>query len=465
VLCALFFAAYASPALAADFPVTTTADSGTGSLRQAILDANATPGADTISFNLGSGIGTIYTIAVATELPAITDRVTIDGTTQAGFLATPVVEISGNALGFDAAGLTLGTGSGGSTIRGLIIRRFKGDTDGGVGIEILSGDNTIVGNFIGTDSSGLETSANGTGIRVSGGTQNLIGGTGLDQNLISANLLDGVKVQVGADLTTIRGNLVGVGSNSEATLGNGGAGIEVSSGGSSVQNNTIANNAGAGVLISDGLGTTIAGNSIHDNSGLGIDLAPTGVTANDPGDADTGPNDLQNFPQISDVSQNSVVGTLDSAPGTYTIEAFTSPSCDASGNGEGTTSLATTTATVPAGGGTGAWGIETTAVNDGDAVTVTATAPNRSTSEFSQCVLANFGGTAPDGSGTMTGPDTAFATGSTGNTLTFTYTAAAGGMDTGDLTLTVPAGWSAPSTTGTDEGYATADKGSLIVDG
>ena len=64
------------------YTVTSTADSGAGSLRQAILDANANPGADTIAFNIvGSGV---HTIAPASALPAITDAVTIDGYTQPG---------------------------------------------------------------------------------------------------------------------------------------------------------------------------------------------------------------------------------------------------------------------------------------------------------------------------------------------------------------------------------------------
>ena len=67
---------------AATFTVTSTADSGAGSLRQAILDANAMAGADTIEFNIaGSGV---HTIVPATDYPAFTQSVTIDGYTQPG---------------------------------------------------------------------------------------------------------------------------------------------------------------------------------------------------------------------------------------------------------------------------------------------------------------------------------------------------------------------------------------------
>ena len=72
-------ALFAAAALvsATTYTVTSTADTGPGSLRQAILDANASPGADTIAFNIvGSGV---HTIVPATPLTPITEAVTIDG--------------------------------------------------------------------------------------------------------------------------------------------------------------------------------------------------------------------------------------------------------------------------------------------------------------------------------------------------------------------------------------------------
>jgi hypothetical protein len=73
-LAALITIIFISPAIANTFPVTTTSDSGAGSLRQAILDANANVGADIISFNIpGSGV---HTITPVTFLPLVTDSVT-----------------------------------------------------------------------------------------------------------------------------------------------------------------------------------------------------------------------------------------------------------------------------------------------------------------------------------------------------------------------------------------------------
>jgi hypothetical protein len=75
------------------FTVTNTSDSGPGSLRQAILDANATAQVDLIDFNIGGG--GLQTIQPGTALPKIKRPVTIDGTTQPGFSGTPIIELDG----------------------------------------------------------------------------------------------------------------------------------------------------------------------------------------------------------------------------------------------------------------------------------------------------------------------------------------------------------------------------------
>src|SRR5215470_11092296 len=68
-------------------------DSGAGSLRQAILDANATNGLDTIVFQIpGAGV---HTISPASTLPPVTDPVIIDGTSQPGYAGLPLIELNG----------------------------------------------------------------------------------------------------------------------------------------------------------------------------------------------------------------------------------------------------------------------------------------------------------------------------------------------------------------------------------
>src|SRR5258708_4650635 len=112
------------------FVVTNTSDTGAGSLRQAILDANANPGADSITFSIGAGL---QTIAPTSSLPDISDPVVIDGTTQPGFAASPLIEIRATNIPSLPNAAVLHIAAGNTTVRGLIINHFK---DGGMGRSI-----------------------------------------------------------------------------------------------------------------------------------------------------------------------------------------------------------------------------------------------------------------------------------------------------------------------------------------
>ncbi len=175
--------------LLATFTVTNTNDSGVGSLRQAILDANALGGLDTITFSI-AGTGP-HTINVLSALPTITDTVIVDGWSEPDYVTNgnkPIVLLDGNNLAAD--GLVLTATADGSTIRGLVIRDFAGD-----GIEIQSGSNgnTIVGNFLGrlntsgTDA-GVGEENSGQGVRILGASNTIGGATTADRNVISGNL-------------------------------------------------------------------------------------------------------------------------------------------------------------------------------------------------------------------------------------------------------------------------------------
>ena len=174
------------------FQVTTTADSGPGSLRQAILDAENTMGAglDTIEFAI-PGAST-QTISPVSPLPALTTSILVDGLSQPGYAGTPLIELSGQSAG-PADGLTI-TGAG-VTVRGLAIGGFAA----GAGIMIsgpgATGD-TIEANFIGIDSSQTAPLSNGEGVRIADGAHdNTVGGTDPALgNLISGNADTGVVV-------------------------------------------------------------------------------------------------------------------------------------------------------------------------------------------------------------------------------------------------------------------------------
>ena len=102
--------------------VTNDNNHGAGSLREAIINANATLGADTITFNIpGPGV---KVISLLTALPDITEQVVIDATTQPGYAGTPLIELDGTGAGGSASGLVIK--AGGSTVRGLAIGNFLG---------------------------------------------------------------------------------------------------------------------------------------------------------------------------------------------------------------------------------------------------------------------------------------------------------------------------------------------------
>ena len=240
------------------FMVTNTNDSGSGSLRQAILDANANAGADMIDFNIpGAGV---HTIMPASALPTITDPVTIDGTTQPGFAGSPIIELSG-AIAGPANGLYIVAGS--SVVRGLVINRFKN----GILLDTSVG-NVIEGNFIGTDVTGTQALGNTTaGVQVlCGSANNKIGGTAASaRNVISGNN-HGVWFPCGNG-NLVQGNFIGTDVNGTAALGNSSAGVDIRGhdnaiGGTTAgAGNLISGNNDAGVLI-DGSKNLVQGNFI-----------------------------------------------------------------------------------------------------------------------------------------------------------------------------------------------------------
>jgi hypothetical protein len=163
--------AFAQTSPQATFTVTNTNDAGAGSLRQAILDANATPGPDLIAFNIA---GSNLTIKLTTPLPILTRTVMIDGTTQPGFAGKPLVVLSGVEGG---GGLELIGGS--NVIRGLVINNSPAAH---IAL-VTNGNNIIEGNFIGANADGTGGGASGGVIPGDGidirSANNKIGGTAL----------------------------------------------------------------------------------------------------------------------------------------------------------------------------------------------------------------------------------------------------------------------------------------------
>lgn len=375
---------------ATTYTVTTTNDSGAGSFRQAIqnLNSGSVPGA--ILFNI-SGLAP-YSIALQTPLPAITNRVTIDGTGQPGFAGSPIVELDGASLVSGTDGLYIMAGN--STVRGLAIHGFSG-----AGIRLASaGGNVIQGNFIGTDLTGMAALPNGTGIQIEiDAPNNLIGGTIAGAgNVISGNAGHGLLLNQSAG-NVIQGNFIGTDPSGVVNLGNTLDGVYLNNASSNAiggvlygAGNTIVNNGAAGVGIPAGTANAVRGNSIYANGGLGIDLGVTGVETNTPGGPHTGANDLQNYPVLTAVvsSRNttSIDGHLNSTPNTsFQIDFYNSPVCDPSGHGQGKTYLGSASITTDANGNASFDFSFAGLLPIGSYVSATATDPAGNTSEFSGC--------------------------------------------------------------------------------
>ncbi|MFZ2236817.1 MAG: right-handed parallel beta-helix repeat-containing protein [Dokdonella sp.] len=443
--------------------MTNTLNAGPGSLRQAILDANALQNSGgghcvghSIVFNIpGSGVHTIQTLS---GLPTFNIPININGYTQPGSIqnnqfqgsnAVLTIELDGSlagptdaiVIGSNVTGSPLCPGSN-SEIRGLVINRFAGAAIS-MGEQFCAptafcsvGGVVIQGNYFGTDATGNVGLGNGFGLSRPtlvfglGSTNNIVGdqitsaggpidALPMDRNVISAGAADAIYIGSSqsnalSQAHRIRNNYIGTSASGTVALGNGGRGITVAANASNIaiydnliSNNgsdgvaifdsstvgtavigngigiglnavamgnaghgvivaggaravtvgarfkfappftaSIANNAGAGVFVDDFAQADVGNASISGNGGLAIDLAPLGVTPNDPLDADNGPNELLNKPVIASAifdaatSITTISGSLAATPNTtYTILFFRNTDCDASGYGGGQTLL------------------------------------------------------------------------------------------------------------------------------
>ncbi len=251
-------------------------------------------------------------------------------------------------------------------------------------------ENYVYGNFIGTDVSGTVAIPNGNGIVIDGvATRHII-----DKNVISGNIQQGIVIHIsGSNEHVITRNLIGTDVTGSLPLGNGSDGIRIAEGGqyniigiAPDSGNVIAFNGGNGVLVMTAADfcNKISGNSIYGNGLLGIDLWPEGVTSNDPGDTDNGPNSLMNFPVIQSANYDSgtgyttITGFLDTQnPDNCVVEFFVSDN-DASGHGEGKIYSGVV---VPLSNGTFTYTF--TQLLTGNMLTSTATDSCGNTSEFS----------------------------------------------------------------------------------
>jgi len=281
-----------------DFTVSNLNDSGVGSLRWAIGEANQRSGFDQILVDSSLSGGTI---SLSSNLEIIRDAVAIQGLLSESGLAAIAIDFNGHQ-GLIFKGKT----AAGSSLNGFALGNASGD-----GIVLDASRVTIQNNLIGVALDGTTARGNeGHGITITNrSNNNLIGtldpltGVPLDQqrsNVISANGGSGINIE-GGDHNRIANNRIGTSADGSADLGNDGHGIRLWNGadhnriGGAAhagndptqgtfqrpgQGNLISGNTLNGVLISDGshnnrllgnfIGTDAEGNSALGNGGDGV---------------------------------------------------------------------------------------------------------------------------------------------------------------------------------------------------
>jgi len=331
--------------------------------------------------------------------------------------ASPSNVIRGNRIGVGANGDPLG-----NSLRGVWVQTDSNTIGGGStgeenvvgsnsfsGILIEGNSNAVDSNFVGVTASGSNVGNEANGIAVVGGDGNV-----LDGNTVGFNGSAGVLLRATSD-NGIRNNRIGIDATGDAAP-NEGNGVSIFAPADSSSNdnvvgsdgaNVVANNQGDGVQIS-GSGSILRNgvriNRIYSNTGLGINLGNDGVTANDDGDGDEGPNRLQNFPVLlsseydPDTEELTVTYRVPSNPGGATSQYPLTTDfyiADAE-NEEGRTYLGTDTYSSVdpddyGGCGSPPCAVTTTftpqsPVFQSDEIVATATDENRNTSEFSSSV-------------------------------------------------------------------------------
>lgn len=270
------------------FTVVNTNDSGPGSLRQAIIDANADTFRDLIQFDIpGPGPSVI---TPASDLPSITAAVILDGTSEPNFNGTPIVEIFGNGTG---RGIEFfGSDTAGSQLLGLSLHGFSS----GGAVEIVDTSTIEVkGNYFGLRADGSTSPfSSSEGVRIQDSTDVIVGGPSVaDRNVIANGVTSGITVTgSSSDNNIIEGNFIGTNRFGFAAVGNL-DGVIVRAGAKNTQigvaggaPNVISGNTGRGISVADFatngtvivnnfIGTDRFGNAALTNGAHAIDASQT----------------------------------------------------------------------------------------------------------------------------------------------------------------------------------------------
>jgi hypothetical protein len=266
----------------------TIALDGQVTLREAITAANTnravgdapagTPGLDIINFAIGTGQ---QTISLASVLPSLTERVTIDGTTQPGFTGKPIIQIVAPSVA-NTVGLTLLNSN--STVRGLVLNKFR------TAISLQGGGSHFVaGNYIGTSFDGMSRAPSSTGLPTGvavSSPNNIIGGAGGNGNLIAGQI---IAIDISGSSNQVKGNLIGTDATGANKLGND-TGIYIAAGASRNRiGGTDFASDGRNVISGNAFGMDVRGSrNVIQGNFIGTDASGTVRLANESGMEVTG---------------------------------------------------------------------------------------------------------------------------------------------------------------------------------
>ncbi|MGI9178251.1 MAG: right-handed parallel beta-helix repeat-containing protein [Pirellulales bacterium] len=287
------------------FTVSTLADSGAGSFRQAILDANSSLGYDVVEFSVAGVIR-----VGASPLPAITEGVAVLGSTAPGYAGSPVIRVDFQ----NTPGLMLASDAEFSRIESLSLVDAAG-----AGVTIAASNTVLAGNRIGLWGNGVTLEPNrGDGVLVQAGAEgNTIGIGAVNSfqlsNVISGNLGNGITIS-GGEGTIVAANYIGTDATGRIPLGNRGHGIRLTNGATT---NMIGGEATGGNDPTGGVFVRPPqGNLISANQGCGVRI-DSGATLNQLSGNYIGTNASGNAPlgnwkdgvAIVDADRNELKGT------------------------------------------------------------------------------------------------------------------------------------------------------------
>jgi len=315
--------------------------------------------------NGAGNANTPWALHVPSSAPA-SARLVVRGLGFAGFNDAAIKlegghahSIAGNQFGAvaftpaNASAIRVTGNSGGAFIGGYddeaAVNLVAGSSSSGIYLDNAAGGSVVANNVIGFQADGLVGGPNANGVYAFNSKNNVVQYNYIGNNLSSGVILSGS----GSSGNRIQYNTIGMAYDG-SPAGNGSAGVLVSF---AAKDNTIGAplnatwggnlvvaSAGAGVWISPsgGTGNSVLDNTFQGSSGLDIDLASVGPSANQATNPAAGPNALQNYPVLASATRDLVngievvSGTLTSAPNTtYRLDLYYATVCSSAAAGRG----------------------------------------------------------------------------------------------------------------------------------